>query len=666
MAHPQKISHYEIKGEIGRGGMATVYRAFDARFKRDVAIKLMAREFNHDLTFRTRFEREAQTIASLEHSAIVPVYDFGEEDDQPYLVMSYMPGGSLLDRIEAGSLELADIGTILQRVGAALDAAHGQGVIHRDVKPANILFDKHGDAYLSDFGIVKVSEATSQLSGSAVIGTPAFMAPEMAKKDGLTPLVDVYGLGVTLYHMLTGALPFEAPTLMGMLMAHLSEPIPNVREARPDLPGAMQDVINRALAKDPRQRYQSASALSADVQAAIAGKALAAGFSTMPVAAIKEPPSAEVPASTVVLPRGDSRRMPPWAWGSAALIPVIVVAAALVPRLLDRGEQTPAVPTATTADPGEQTPALSTPTPTLPTAISTADLGEHVVAEWRDGVNLPNRAAFGFGSVWVANHRSPSTMMRIDPVSNTVIAVIEDTGERAHDILITDDAVWVSGEFDDTSRVDPETNTVIAKVPGANTSLAGGFGSIWAAARTDAVDRIDPATNTVSLSIPFGDIIVNCNNVVFTTSAAVWVYHCDEKALIKIDPATNRVVSNTPVQELVDSVSPQAQIPSGKGTDFIWLWQEAGLLRLDQTTGEALTFLPLSQGMLCDDGIAATEDAVWLAGDGQISKLDLATNQIIVTYQLSMPGCAALSIGFDALWVVYRFDNVAQRLDLIP
>ncbi len=281
---PQMIDRYEIREQLGRGGMATVYHAYDPHFGRDVAIKVLPREFLHDPTFRARFEREVKAIARLEHSAIVPVHDFGEHEGQPYLVMRYMPGGSLAERIKAGPLSLDEAVTTLERVGAALDSAHRQGVVHRDVKPGNILFDRHGDAYLSDFGIVKLSEATAQLTGSGIIGTPAYMAPEMADPGGMSPLIDVYALGVTLYEMLAGKLPYRADTPVGVLMAHMSKPIPDVRLERPDLPESVQAVIEWAMAKDPSERYQSAGEMVADLRAAAVTAPAAPATVTAPVA----------------------------------------------------------------------------------------------------------------------------------------------------------------------------------------------------------------------------------------------------------------------------------------------------------------------------------------------------------------------------------------------
>lgn len=270
--NPEKIGRYIIKSELGRGGMATVYRAYDPRFEREVALKVLPREFMHDGSFRVRFEREAKTIASLEHPAIVPVYDVGEEDEQPYFVMRLMPGGSLSDTISKGPMTLKEAARIMNRLGPALDEAHAKGIIHRDLKPGNILFDRTNEPYVSDFGIAKISQSqSSTVTGGAIIGTPAYMSPEQAQGDTLDGRSDIYALGVILYEMLAGAQPYQATTPMAVVVKHITDPIPHILDWNPSLPVGIEAIIEKAMAKNPDQRFSTAGEM------AIALDALARG-----------------------------------------------------------------------------------------------------------------------------------------------------------------------------------------------------------------------------------------------------------------------------------------------------------------------------------------------------------------------------------------------------
>ena len=273
MTSSQTIGRYEIERELGRGGMAVVYLARDPYMKRQVAIKVLPRQFTFDEQFRTRFQREAEIIAALEHPYIVPVHDYGEHEEQPFIVMRYMPGGSLLDRMARGPLGLTEISRIVSRVAEALDEAHARRIVHRDLKPGNILFDARGDAFLSDFGIAKMVEGTSTLSGTGIMGTPAYMSPEQARGvktlDGRS---DAYALGIIVFQLLTDRLPYEAATPMGMAVAHITEPVPSILTLKPDLPPLCAKLITRALAKNPEDRYQSAGELARDMKLLAAGQ----------------------------------------------------------------------------------------------------------------------------------------------------------------------------------------------------------------------------------------------------------------------------------------------------------------------------------------------------------------------------------------------------------
>jgi serine/threonine protein kinase len=276
---PKKFGRYEIKAEIGRGGMATVYHAYDPRFEREVALKVLPREMLHDPQFRTRFDREAKTIAMLEHPAIVPVYDFGEEDGQPYFVMRYMNGGSLTDRMKRGPMSIPEVAQLFERLAPALDEAHAKGIIHRDLKPGNILFDQSGAPYISDFGIAKIAANPSNVTGSAIVGTPAYMSPEQAQGEGIDGRSDIYGLGVILFELLSGNQPYHGDTPMSVVVKHITDPVPHILDVKPDLPPAIEAVVEKAMAKNRDERFPTVKALSEALDAVVRGETPDLGIS---------------------------------------------------------------------------------------------------------------------------------------------------------------------------------------------------------------------------------------------------------------------------------------------------------------------------------------------------------------------------------------------------
>jgi serine/threonine protein kinase len=345
---PRKIGRYEIRSEVGRGGMADVYLAHDPFFERDVAIKVLPPEFLRDPMFRARFEREAKTIASLDHEAIVQVYDYGEEEGQPFLVMRYMSGGSLADRIEGGPLPLAEAIRILKHLAPALDEAHAKGVIHRDLKPSNILFDQRGNPTLSDFGIVKVIETTASLTGSGIIGTPAYMSPEqvIGKKE-LDGRSDIYALSVILFQMLTGKLPYEADTPIGLAFKHVNEPVPSIRNLNPDLPLNCETVVMRGMAKDPQERYSKADELVAALEAPIEEEKVLPEptlkldeFHAVGAGKPTEIEEGKVERMIISPPFEKPRRkVPIWVWIFGGLIPIVVVVGIVIGNA--RGRESP-------------------------------------------------------------------------------------------------------------------------------------------------------------------------------------------------------------------------------------------------------------------------------------------------------------------------------------
>jgi serine/threonine protein kinase len=299
----QNVGQYRVIEQIGLGGMATVYKAYQPSMDRYVAIKVLPHHFMHDPTFLGRFEREAHTIAKLEHIHILPVYDYGRHEDIPYLVMRYVEGGSLSDLLRAHptGLPLAEAVRLIGQIASALDYAHARGVIHRDVKPSNALLDYEGNVLLTDFGIAKIAEATVQLTTGGTVGTPAYMSPEQGMGKELTPATDVYSLGVVLYQILTGRVPFEAETPIAVIHAHIYDPLPLPRNFRPDLPEAVERVLLKALAKVPGDRYQTAGEMAAALNEAVRAapapppeKTLVAPVEEVEPIVVEEPPPAPV------------------------------------------------------------------------------------------------------------------------------------------------------------------------------------------------------------------------------------------------------------------------------------------------------------------------------------------------------------------------------------
>ena len=269
---------FRLDEKIGSGGMSTVYRAFDPTLERWVAIKMMHRDISSDPDQLERFRREARTVARLNHPHVVTVIDAGEDDGAPYIVFEYVEGETLKERIRRlGSLPVPEAVAYAIEIGRALSSAHAHRLVHRDVKPQNVLIDADGRAKVTDFGIARSLEAHGLTAAGRVLGTTDYVSPEQAMGHDVTEQSDIYSLGICIYEMLTGEVPFRADTQVAVAMQHVKEPLPDVQRRRPEISAALAAVIEHATAKETRHRYATVDAMVHDLEEVLAIEAARTG-----------------------------------------------------------------------------------------------------------------------------------------------------------------------------------------------------------------------------------------------------------------------------------------------------------------------------------------------------------------------------------------------------
>jgi len=322
---------YRLEARIGTGGMSSVYRALDQTLERQVAIKLMNREIATDSDQLERFRREARAVAQLSHPHIVGVIDAGEDQGRPYIVLEYVEGETLKERIRRnGELEVAEAVAYAIEIARALGAAHARHIVHRDVKPQNVLIDEEGSAKVTDFGIARSLDDAGLTADGRVLGTTDYVSPEQALGHDVTGQSDLYSLGIVLFEMLTGQVPFRGENQVAVAMRHVREELPDVQTLRPEVSASLAAVIDRATAKDLHERYRSDEELIADLESVLALEAARAG-------------SATGEATTVLrsLPSSTRRRLPlrvrsrP-AWLALAALAIVAVLVAGIVLLGDR------------------------------------------------------------------------------------------------------------------------------------------------------------------------------------------------------------------------------------------------------------------------------------------------------------------------------------------
>jgi len=300
---------YVIEEMLGQGGMSAVYKATDPNLRRAVAVKMIHQHLSSDPDFVRRFEEEAKAVAQLRHPNIIQVYDFNHDDDNFFMVLEFVPGETLQDhlkRLNASGRRLSITKAIeyMIEICEAVDYAHQRGMIHRDIKPANLMLNVMGQAILMDFGIAKILGGTQHTATGAVVGTAMYMSPEQIKGEHPDRRSDIYSLGVTLFEMVSGRPPFEADSAMTLMMMHVNDPVPNLRDLNPEVPDDLVAVINKALAKNPKDRYQTSAQMAAALRNVLARIRTGTAIETPPPGAtmVESPAMLASPQATYVEP----------------------------------------------------------------------------------------------------------------------------------------------------------------------------------------------------------------------------------------------------------------------------------------------------------------------------------------------------------------------------
>jgi ABC-type branched-subunit amino acid transport system substrate-binding protein/streptogramin lyase/predicted Ser/Thr protein kinase len=595
---------YRVESLLGRGGMGVLYRATDLSLDRPVALKLIAPELAEDERFRSRFLKEPRLAAALDHPHVVPIYEAGEYEGQLFLVMRYVEGrdlGSVLEH--EGRLAPERALAVLAQVADALDAAHRRGLVHRDVKPANMLLDGDGHAYLTDFGISK------QLGGAStdtrrVVGTLDYLAPEQIRGEKVDGRTDCYALACVLYECLAAAPPFRHETEAETLWAHMQEPPPSV----PGYP-ELDPVLGRGLAKEKEGRYASCGEL-------VAAAASALGF---------EPPARRARR------RRAGRRL---LLAGGVLLLAAVAAAGF--RELTRDEES--------ADGVVQV---------APDTVGVLDPGANRVIG-QVPIPGPSLVAAHGRSVWVSN--TTRTLSRIDGNKLSVTKVVPATA-TADDLVATKDAVWVLDlEGRVLVKVDAAYGSAAKRVPlpavkrPAYQSGAGvdaGRGAVWVAPGTRRLLKLDQrdarVVRAVDLRRPLDDVAVG--------TGAVWAISSASARVFQIDPRSGSVRARIPLVARAGLTRPvPVAVTTGEGAVWVLNQNTPSVSRIDPRLGAVTATIPLGVGS-APSAIATGAGAVWVAltGEGTVVRIDPDTG---ATRSIRVGGApTGVAVGQGRVWI---------------
>ncbi len=586
---------YRIEELIARGGMGVVYRATHLGLERPVALKVIARELVDRRGFRERFLRESRLAARLEHPAVVPIYDSREVDGELIVAMRLIKGGDLRRLIDReGPLPPHLALNYLAQVADALDAAHAAGIVHRDVKPHNILID--GDrAYLSDFGLAKAVDESGAASSASVVGTAQYMSPEQWRGDSIGPAADVYSLGCVLYETITGVAPFQREEA----------------ETPPEMPQGVDEVIRRAVAKDPAARYPTAGALISTARAA-------EGSEVRPTAVLSRDRSER----TTVPSRsqrfwGLGGRSVAWFASGAVVFVLAMVAAALFLLLGDDGPEV--------SEPIE----VGTP---------------------------PLRIAAGAKAVWVSSERD-GTLTRLDPETGEVVGKPRRLGRGIAGVAIGGNWTWTTNpRRGELLRLDPRTGRVLKTVPvrGAPGPIALGGQRVWLA---DEGGRGISAVNAEGAGLFRSGLPPQAPGLRLAWGAhGLWVAIADAASIRRVDPAS--LLAGEPIR--VGNGPAGVTVAGG----YVWVANSRSgtVSKVDPTLRDVVASIEVGGH---PGGIDGGTSAVWVANreDDTVSKIDLESGEIDGDPVEVGPEPGAVAVGGDAVWVANNGNGTVTRIE---
>ncbi len=657
------LGGYRIEDVAGRGGMGVVYRAIQIGLDRRVALKLLAAELAGDDAFRGRFQRESRLLASIDHPNVITVHEAGEHEGSLFIAMRYVEGTDLAALVTSeGGLDRRRATALLAQVGAALDAAHARGLVHRDVKPANVLIEQRegGEhAYLTDFGLTKAvaSTAGALTKTGQFLGTVDFIAPEQARGQRVDARTDVYSLGCVLYTVLAGRVPFERDNQVARIFAHLNDPAPSLLDVLPDAPPELDAVVRRAMEKDPDLRFPSAGDLARAAAAAAAGdtpsapeRTVAAGDAApaaepaaapAPPAAVAPPPGPRPPSPAGASPAlpadppsapGHGDRRARWGLAAAAALAAVVVAVVLL-----SGADTP-------EDDSDALTAVL-----RPARIAVSGSPEHL--------------AVGEGEIWVASTDGGS-VTPIEPDGKKGMPI--PVGMHPGAVAAGEGVVLVS--TDDASaifRIDADNRTRVGSpVPAqlqTGGDLAYGDGGFWAAMADGTVGRIDAGTGRVVATVPVPE--PGSDGKLAVGAGAVWVVASADSpqrsVIFRIDAQTRKVTDRLDLGR----GSFAAGLAFGEGALWIPDVGRNRLLRVDPATNRVSRTTEVSDGITSDD-IAVADGAVWLSthDPGRMLWFDPADGALAQAAPVETTETSELVVGLGSAWLSAPEDGSVTRL----